>query len=483
MERRTLAAFLLIIIFFIIWAQFAPERDLQPVDREEVRREEIALDPDKPREPAQEIDPLDRRHPPLDQAHLRQTKLNNYYITYSTQGGYIQAIAFNKPENRLPFKNIGFQPATGNLDYEVRIRRETISFYHEAAPDKKFTFGENLIEIQGISNSSILLFSFSLDSGVSRIDQRYFEVFHYQEGSFHRTHPRKVEQKALSRVKFAGARSKYYAASLLKGNYNIEWEKLEKTSNLFLSGPPQAVSLYVGPQTMSKLEPYGLEEIAYYGFWHFLAVGLIRILYFFHGFLNNWGLSIVFLSFFAYAVLFPFTAKSSKAMKKMQEIQPLMQELKEKYKDKPQKMQKETVELYKKHKVNPLGGCLPLLFQFPIIIAFYQVVFRFPQLKGASFLWIKDLALPDRLFNLPFSILGVEHFNLLPILVMTVGIIQQHVVASSSNPQQKKMGLFMGVFMGIIFYNFPSALVLYWLIQNLLTLAYQIRLKKARTTA
>jgi YidC/Oxa1 family membrane protein insertase len=171
-------------------------------------------------------------------------------------------------------------------------------------------------------------------------------------------------------------------------------------------------------------------------------------------------------------------------MKKMQEIQPLMQELKEKHKDNPQKMQKETVELYKKHKVNPLGGCLPLLFQFPIIIAFYQVVFRFSRLQGASFLWIKDLSMPDRLFRLPFVIpvVGVEYFNLLPILVMGLGLIQQHITASSSNPQQKKIGLFMGVFIGIIFYKFPSALVLYWFVQNLLTLLYQVRLKKARTT-
>jgi YidC/Oxa1 family membrane protein insertase len=481
MEKRTVFAFLLLIGFFLVWSQFAPKQGTQPIDKQEVIREDLST-PTK--NPGPQTTQSVAKHLPGEEVSREEVQINNYYITYSPQGGYIQSISLNKPTNILPFKNLGFQPATKDLNYQTNIGQDSISFTREGFPPKKYLFKEDIIEIKNVDSSPLLLFSFSLNSGTSHLSQRYFESFYSKNGSIERTHPKKVKEDIQEKVEFAGARSQYRAISLLPDSYNIEWMKTDKQTSLYLDQPSSTVSFYFGPQITNKMKPYGLAGIVYYGFWHFLATAIIKVLYFFYGFLHNWGLSIVFLSFSTYAVLFPFTSKSTKAMKKMQEIQPLMQELKEKHKDNPQKMQKETVALYKKHKVNPLGGCLPLLFQFPIIIAFYQVVFRFSRLEGASFLWIQDLSLPDRLFRLPFTIpvVNVEYFNLLPILVMILGIIQQHITASASNPQQKKIGLFMGVFIGIIFYKFPSALVLYWFIQNLLTLIYQVRLKKARTT-
>ncbi len=480
MEKRTLFAFILIIGFFLIWSRFLPEQDSQPIGSQGVKDETEIITQEEIRPRARESI---QKHSPAEEAVLKETKIKNYYITYSPKGGYIKSIAVDTRAGALPFQNIGFQPANQHINYNVDVSREGISFTGKGLA-KKFIFGEDLIEIKNVPDSPILLFSFSLNSGISHIDKRYFESFYGREGSIQRAHPGKIKEEKDLEVKFAGARSRYYALSLLRGHYNIDWEKAKKATNLYLNTPPPAVSLYLGPQISEKLDSYGLGGVVYYGFWHFLAIAIIKILYFFHNFLHNWGLSVILLSLSTYVILFPFTSKSTKAMKKMQEIQPLMQELKEKHKDNPQKMQKETVALYKKHQVNPLGGCLPLLFQFPIIIAFYQVVFRFSQLKGASFLWIKDLALPDRLFHLPFTIpvVNVEYFNLLPLLVMALGIIQQHITASSSNPQQKKIGLFMGVFIGIIFYKFPSALVLYWFVQNLMTVIYQTRLKKTRTT-
>jgi YidC/Oxa1 family membrane protein insertase len=482
MEKRTLFAFLLLIGFFMVWSQFAPKPPMQPVDNQAVSTDNLnnsIQEQSKPR-PTE----LTQNRLPLAENILEETAIGPYYITYSAKGGYIHSIALNTPANTLPFQDLGFQPSTQNINYQVNINQNTISFLSQGSPPKKFVFKGDLVEVKNIDNSSILFFSFPLDSAKSHISKRYFESFYKKGDSIERRHPKKVQDEKYSEVRFTGARSRYYAISLLPDSYNLELTKKQNRANFYLNNPPSTISFYLGPQVANEMGKYGLEEIVYYGFWHFLAVGIIKVLYFFYSFLHNWGLSIIFLSFSTYALLFPFTSKSTKAMKKMQEIQPLMQELKEKHKDNPQKMQKETVELYKKHKVNPLGGCLPLLFQFPIIIAFYQVVFRFSRLQGASFLWIKDLSMPDRLFRLPFIIpvVGVEYFNLLPILVMGLGLIQQHITASSSNPQQKKIGLFMGVFIGIIFYKFPSALVLYWFVQNLLTLLYQVRLKKARTT-
>ncbi|MCF7916363.1 MAG: membrane protein insertase YidC [Candidatus Omnitrophica bacterium] len=481
MEKRSIFAFLLLIGFFVVWSQFAPKQDTQLPDNQVFKSENQKTNSAQVTTPV--ISEPVQKVLPTEEIILKEVKLNNYYITYSPQGGYIHSIAINTPTKILPFENIGFQVADKDVNYNVSVNQNSIVF-NKNGTAKEFVFKDDIVEIKNVANSPILLFSFPLNSGWSSISKRYFEAFYKQDDTIHRTHPQKIKEEEHEKVKFAGARSRYYAFSLLNGLYNIEWTKNKERTNLYLSNPPQTISCYLGPQITSQMDLYDLGGIVYYGFWHFLAIGIIKVLYFFYSFLHNWGLSVIFLSFSTYAILFPFSSKSTKAMKKMQEIQPLMQELKEKHKDNPQKMQKETVKLYKEHKVNPLGGCLPLLFQFPIIIAFYQVVFRFSRLEGASFLWIKDLSMPDRLFHLPFTIpiVNVEYFNLLPILVMMLGIVQQHLTASSSNPQQKKIGLFMGVFIGIIFYKFPSALVLYWFVQNLLTLIYQVRLKKARTT-
>jgi YidC/Oxa1 family membrane protein insertase len=168
---------------------------------------------------------------------------------------------------------------------------------------------------------------------------------------------------------------------------------------------------------------------------------------------------------------------STKAMKRMAEIQPEVEALKKKYKDNPQKLNKEIMDLYKKYKINPLGSCLPMFFQFPIFIALYQVLLRFVELKGVSFLWIKDLTLPDCAFKLPFPP-PLDYVNILPVLIAIVGLFQQKFSTTPSlSKEQKSMGLIFSILMGVIFYNFPASLTLYWFVQNLLTFIYQLRAK------
>ncbi|MDD5596134.1 MAG: YidC/Oxa1 family membrane protein insertase, partial [Candidatus Omnitrophica bacterium] len=200
----------------------------------------------------------------------------------------------------------------------------------------------------------------------------------------------------------------------------------------------------------------------------------------FHSFSHNWGVSIIILAIITYAVIFPFTMKSTKAMRRMQEIQPLMDALRKEYKDNPQKLNKEVLELYKKHKVNPIGGCLPLLFQFPVFIALYQVLLKFVELKNANFLWIKDLSMPDHAFKLPLPP-PVDYLNVLPLIIVLVGFLQQKFATPmTGESNQKMMGFFMIGFMGIIFYNFPAGLTLYWLTQNILTFAYQLHITRSK---
>jgi len=413
-------------------------------------------------------------------ADLPQVKIDELFVTYSPTGGYIEAVAVGSPENVLPFRKIGLVPDDYQIVFTARQESGAIIFEAPNRARREFVFNGYNLEINlGLSPpSSVILFSNQQQE--SMLDQRYQEVFYSHDQIIKRQNPRKIKPGVYRNLSFAGARDRYYCFSLLRGAYDLEWVNQEKQGQLVLLFPQAQTKVYLGPQTDKLLRQNELEGIIYYGFFHSIGVLMIKLLHLFYSLTKSWGLSIIGFAVFIYGCLFPFTMKSTKAMRKMQEIQPELEALKAKYKDNPQKFSKEQLELFKKYKVNPLGGCLPLFFQFPIFIALYQVLFRFVELKGASFLWIQDLSLPDRAFALPFKIplLG-SYINILPILIMIVGLIQQKITTSkASSPEQKSMGLFFSIFLGVIFYSFPSALVLYWFVQNLLTFTYQLRISK-----
>ena len=175
-------------------------------------------------------------------------------------------------------------------------------------------------------------------------------------------------------------------------------------------------------------------------------------------------------------------------MRKMQALQPKIAALKEKYKNDAQKVNAEVVEIYRREKINPLGGCLPFLAQMPIFIALYQALWRSYYFQGKSFLWIKDLSMPDRLFILPFQLpfLGNE-FNILPILMAIVMFFQQKLSAKSNvvtdeaqATQQKIMMIFFPIFIGFIFYKFASGLSLYFTMFYLFSTITQWKMAKAK---
>ena len=166
-------------------------------------------------------------------------------------------------------------------------------------------------------------------------------------------------------------------------------------------------------------------------------------------------------------------------MKDMQKIQPLMTEIREKYKDEPQRMNSEMMKLYKEHGVNPVGGCLPMILQMPLLIALFIVFRSTIQLRGAMFIpgWITDLSQPDTLFMLPFSLpMYGDQFNLLPILMALTMIFQSKM--TMQDPKQKMMVYVMPIFMLVIFNRFPSGLNLYYTLFNLLTIIQQKYISK-----
>lgn len=221
--------------------------------------------------------------------------------------------------------------------------------------------------------------------------------------------------------------------------------------------------LYAGPKESTQLARLniGLEHIIDYGFFSIIARPLFWVLIFFYKFLGNYGWAIILLTIVTRIPFIPLLNKGQKSMRKLQEIQPKMAEIRDKYKKDPQKMQQEMTELYKKHKVNPVGGCLPMLLQIPVFFALYKVLLVAIELRGAPFmLWITDLSVKD-----PYYVL--------PIVMGITMVVQQKMTPTTMDPKQAKLMMFMPVIFTFMFLNFASGLVLYWLVNNILGIIQQ----------
>ena len=246
--------------------------------------------------------------------------------------------------------------------------------------------------------------------------------------------------------------------------------------------------LCAGPMLKDVLESLGpgFDQIINFGFFDYFGKFLLTALLWFNKYVQNYGIAIILLTIVVRVGLFPLNQKSYKSMKAMQSLQPLVNELREKHKKNPQEMNKRMMALYREHKVNPMGGCLPLAFQMPVFIALFQALRYAVELRGARFLWITDLSEPDRLdqyftaltsiaipFNLPI--------NLLPLLVIVAMLIQQKMtpVAGGQSESQQKMMQYMPIIFGFLFYTMPSGLTVYFLISTVLGLVQQYFVQKA----
>jgi YidC/Oxa1 family membrane protein insertase len=247
----------------------------------------------------------------------------------------------------------------------------------------------------------------------------------------------------------------------------------------------QKFRIYLGPQDLKLINQANQEYTAvlYFGTFDFISHILIQILDWIYRLVHNWGWTIILFSIFISLLLYPLSLQQMRSMKQMQALQPKIEELRKVHKDNPQKLNKEMMDLYRIHKVNPLGGCLPLILQIPVFFALYQAMIRSIALKGAHFLWIRDLSQPDRLFA--FTAIGpVKEINLLPILMTAIMLVQQKLsmsaVSGAVNEQQKIMTIIMPVMFLFIFYNMPAGLVLYWLINSSIMLVNQFKINRAR---
>lgn len=518
MEKRLLLAFILSFCVLFLW--FGTGARKSPTSSQysqQVENKEVVENLSQPQDffKSQSFKPASEAKP-IENIHSLSSK--KFEVAFSNIGGTIKEIVLKDYNFSLPVTQIvslkGYENTSFFLDYaneeEVVYVFDSpeikISKIYSLSPEdciikstvqilNKMSNLEQDIEINVLQlNMSILkdaknqhllngqqksLFEYSVFIPPNKIQRK---------GNAY-TFSNKETKTGFEKVGWLGFRDQYFCllvqplfetleyklAPLNETNFRMS---VKPSLNKISSGESVEISqrIFLGPQNLFLLKTYNanFEKIMAFSGFAFVD-GISKVIYYSLFFLNkiipNWGICIILFGILVYLLTYPLTLTMMSSMKKMQALQPHIAVLKEKNKNNSQKMNKELMELYKEHKINPLGGCLPFVLQMPIFIALYQVLWRSAFLKGAKFLWMKDLSEPDRLFIFPFNLLGTNEFNLLPILLIGIVFMQQRlssknmVVADPAQAsQQKIMGIFMPVFMGIIFYKMASGLTLYFVV-------------------
>jgi len=280
----------------------------------------------------------------------------------------------------------------------------------------------------------------------------------------------------VANATYGGIAEKYFALFFVDPKESLTAESVLKDEHIETSFFMPSINLEKDKETIYELKffagpkkPELLKSVGYhldaavdYGFFHFIARPLLVILNFFYKYTKNYGISIILLTILIKLAFFPLSHKSYKSMKALQKLQPKMEELRKKYANDKEALNREMMLLYKRYGVNPLSGCLPMLVQIPFFIALYQALMNAIELRQAPFMfWLNDLSAKD-----PYYIT--------PILMGITMLIQQILTPSSGDPTQKKMMYILPVVFTFMFLNFPSGLVLYWLINNIFSIFQQL---------
>lgn len=313
----------------------------------------------------------------------------------------------------------------------------------------------------------------------------------FANGELVETKPKDLSEGSVilqGAVSWTGFVDSYFMTSVAPGgagNYVVTTQGNEEQAVTVLSSGITTIgageetaydySIYFGPKKLKVLQATGhdLAKAVNFGWFDILAKPMLWLLNFFHDYVKNYGVAIILVTVLIKVAFWPITQRGMKSMKNMQKLQPKMAKLKEKFKDDPQKMNQEMMAMYKTYKVNPLGGCLPMLIQIPFFFALYRVLMAAIELRHAPFmLWINDLSAPDRLwigFDIPY-------LHGLPVLTLLMGAsmyLQQKMTPTTADPTQAKIMQFLPVIFTFMFLNFASGLVLYWFVNNLLSILQQ----------
>lgn len=347
-------------------------------------------------------------------------------------------------------KSLSLQPDSYLAELNTQVKKDGVNLpYLVEWPSR---FGDNALDM--------------------REDAR--QVVTITEGKASKTPLAKIKdtQDLVGIYRFAGVEDKYFAAIFIPSN-NVP--RIQVTAiGALLALPPQPTRLYVGPKEIEVLRHVDpqLESLVDFGWFGIIGKPLFLALKWIYGYCRNYGIAVIILTIIINMAIFPLRWKSMVSAQKMQKLQPKIKAIQERYKKykvndpKKQEMNQEMMALYKEHGVNPLGGCLPILLQMPILVAFYNVLTVAIDLRQVSFLWIPDLSQYDKTFVLVI------------IMVVTQFLMQKLTPTPSADPAQAKLFMLMPLVFGFMFAKVASGLVLYWLTGNLIGIIQQVFLNK-----
>ncbi len=539
MDKRTLLAIVLSIAIIIVFSYlFPPQRPVQhPTEPQQtekkVEKEKLPVSVAETSHGQVEIPPAEEKEIKVDTdlySAVLTTKggtLKEWYLkeyNYKDEDGKLKPVPFISPDAPIPPISIILNgQSEDSLEKIYSVDKDTVTlnsfrksdtltfFYADASGisiKKTFTFYKDsyrvdlFTRVKGVQSYKVALGSgfggifdekgtwvhmgpvLLRDSDKIDIDKSNIEGIGFiKRWVAGKKSKNKIEYQGS--IQWIAQEDKYFASALASVNRNNDvviwsWEKDGDGKNqgaeiaYTVTGEKGEFLLYAGPKKSEILEPLnvGLEHIIDFGIFSIIARPLFWLLKLLYGFVGNYGWAIILITIIVRIPFIPLINKGQKSMKKLQQVQPHMAAIKEKYKKDPQKMQKEIMQLYKKHKVNPVGGCLPMLIQLPVFFALYKILLIAIELRDAPFIfWITDLSAKD-----PYYIL--------PVVMGLTMVIQQKMTPSGMDPRQAKIMMLMPIVFTFMFLSFPSGLVLYWLISNLLGIVQQMHVnKKAKSTA
>jgi YidC/Oxa1 family membrane protein insertase len=455
----------------------------------------------------------------------------NFYETHvqlikASRGGSYDLSFVSSDGKAINTKNLNFDVELSKNKYKITGNDSLVVTFTLNVEENKYIkkifvfYGDRYslkseIELKGMNNIiSNNAYDLVWDNGIRFVEYNSVDEATYSDASVYYGDEQvvvdaskageKKEESFNGRIDWVGVRNKYFAAiiapqnpSKVDGAYIEGTRKDIKNNGVVETYSAQLIipfnstefekntfTLYIGPVDYNILKSYGNNLSAIVDFGSFFGLKflirpiaiyiLLPLFNFLHLFIPNYGIVIIVFSLIIKFVLYPLTKTSYQSMKKMQLLQPKIAEMKEKYKDDPQRVNKETMKLYSTYGVNPAGGCLPLILQMPIFIALWGLLKIAIDLRQQPFVWwIKDLSQPDIIYSLPFKlpIFGIDQLSGLAILMGVTTFIQQKM--SVKDPKQQALIYVMPVFLTIMFMSFPSGLNLYYFMFNVFSIAQQ----------
>ena len=527
MDKRALLGIALSILVLVIYQEWIaryygpPPAPTPPVAREAEKpaaaQPAAAPSPSAPPAPALDL-------PAAKSAREVKVETDNYIAVFTTAGARLKSFKLKKYRSSAdaespPFEVVTAAPGVplplgvrwpgaaphddGGLLYAVRAgdlklsgnAQETLLFQGRTANGltvtKAFTFTGStyLIGLDvsvktaegGVLSPEILITDKS-DHSVPNLDAKFEGLIALIDNKIKREAPPEANKghEFSGNISWAGFGQTYFLFALLPetgANHKLSFHQTGAAITAALGGsaPDSRYMLFIGPKDLDVLKSVGkeLEKSIDFGWFSIISIPLLYVLHFSHRFTASYGLDIILLTVLIKLLMAPLTHKSFVSMKQMQKLQPQMEKLKERYAADKEKLNKEIMELYRRNGVNPLGGCLPMVLQFPVFIGLYNALSTPLELRHAPFMWIKDLSRPDWQ-SLPFT-LGDWHLGV-PILTLLMGasmFVQQWMTPSAGDPNQRKMMMLMPLMFTFMFVSFPAGLTVYWLVNNILSIGQQ----------